>query len=435
MFKKKYFFLIFFIFFGKSIDVFAILSVDIDSGKIQKQKILVVGLDKNLEEQSYISNVIRNDLNNSNLFDVYFNKNIIFDESELSFDKKKFDSFLKKEISFVVFAEIESNSRDFFVHYRIWNVNSRKLAMEKSSRFKLSEIRKLAHSLSDDLYFSSTGFSGYFNTKIFYIAEQGDFQQKIKKLAVMDYDGFNNRFLTDGRFLILTPRISSDQSKILYVSYQKKIPRIFMLDLNSMRHSDLLEVSGISSAPRFAFYNNNLILTAISQSGNTNIFKFDLTQNALKKLTNNQFINTSPSYSPDNHQIIFSSDRLGKGNSQIFIMRSDGQNQVRISSGMGQYFDPVFSPNGEWIAFTKLLKGNFYIGIMRVDGSEEKILAGGYMLESPCWCPNSKLISFSSSNKENQSSLYIVDISGKFHQKIFIQSPSRLNATDPIWIS
>lgn len=432
---RKIFFQIFIFFLiNLTNNTFGILSVDIDSGKIQKQKVLFVGFDKNFEPEAYVSEIIRNDLNSSGFFETYFNKDLGFDEEDLRFDQKKFDLLNQKEISFLVFVDFESNSRNLFIHYRIWNVNLKKNVLEKSVRFSQSDIRKLAHSVSDDLYFSSTGFSGYFNTKIFYISEDGPRERRVKKLAVMDYDGFNNKFLTDGRFLILTPRISSDNSKILYVSYQKKIPRVFMLDLDSMKHFDLLSMNGISSAPRFAFYNNHLMTAAISDFGNTNIFKFDLLSGASKKLTNNTFINTSPSYSPDNHKIIFSSDRLGKGNSQIFIMRSDGSDQVRISKGQGQYFNPVFSPNGEWVAFTKLLGGNFYIGIMRENGSEERILAGGYMLESPCWCPNSKLLVFSSTSKSNHSSLYMVDISGRFHQKISLkESSSVASFTDPMW--
>jgi TolB protein len=433
----KYFFQIFLVFFIFSSEKsFGILSIDIDSGKIQKQKILFVGLDKNLESDSYITEIIRNDLNNSGLFETYFNKNLGINEGELRFEKNKFEILNQKEISFLVFIDLDSNSKNLFLDYRIWNVSLKKNILEKRIRVSSSEIRKLAHSISDDLYFSSTGFSGYFNTRIFYVSESGPKERRIKKLAVMDYDGYNNQFLSDGKFLILTPRISSDNSKILYVSYQKKIPRIFMLDLESMRHFDLLDMKGISSAPRFAFYNNNLITAAISDFGNTNIFEFNLSNGFSRKLTNNSFINTSPSYSPDNNQIIFSSDRLGKGNSQIFLMNSNGFNQEKISKGPGQYFNPVFSPNGEWIAFTKLLQGNFYIGIMKKNGSEERILAGGYMLESPCWCPNSRLIVFSSTNKSNLSSLYMVDISGKFHQKILLKNDNdeqNLGFSDPMW--
>jgi TolB protein len=129
---------------------------------------------------------------------------------------------------------------------------------------------------------------------------------------------------------------------------------------------------------------------------------------------------------------------LGKAKSQIFIMRPDGSNQSKITLGEGQYFNPVFSPNGDYIAFTKILKGNFYIGIMKKDGSGEKILAGGYMIESPCWCPNSKLIAFSSTNRSNNSSIYMVDISGKFHKKISIQNnieKGYFGAIDPIWVN
>ena len=104
----------------------------------------------------------------------------------------------------------------------------------------------------------------------------------------------------------------------------------------------------MTSAPRFGF-NTNVALLALSKDGATNIYKFDINNFVKKQLTNNEYINTSPSYSPDNKFIVFNSDRAGSP--QLYVMRNDGSDQKRISFGFGRYLNPVWSPKGDYISF------------------------------------------------------------------------------------
>lgn len=425
------------IFFNEKNNAFSILSVDIDSGIIKKEKLLVVNLGHSSFEEEYIDHIMTMDINYAEMFDIHNLKERGFNDYSHAVDALE-EKIIKDNISFVLIKNTRSDSKDIFVEYKIWNPYSKKIILERKIRLNKSGLRKIGHHISDDLYFILNGVPGFFNTKIFYIHEEAINNKKRKKIASMDYDGYNNRFLTDDRFLILTPRISSDNSKILYVSYQNRIPRVFMLDILKNRHFDILNIGGITSAPRFMNNNNNIIVASVSDMGRTNIFEFDILRNSKRQLTNNNSINTSPFYANNNRNIIFSSDILGKSNSQIFMIdKNNPGNMKRLSHGDGKYFNPVFSPNNEYIAFTKLLNGNFYIGIMRSDGSNERILAGGYMLESPCWSPNGRVVMFSNTDRNGNSSLYIVDINGKFHKKI--KKPdgfnNRISMTDPIWIN
>ena len=141
-------------------------------------------------------------------------------------------------------------------------------------------------------------------------------------------------------------------------------------------------------------------------------------------------INTSPSFSPDGNKIVFNSDR--GGSQQLYVMDKDGGNITRISYGTGTYATPVWSPRGDFIAFTKISKGAFYIGVMRPDGSGERLLTSSWLEEGPTWSPNGRVIMFSRQSKfgkELKSELYAIDLTG-FHERKISTST---DASDPAW--
>ncbi len=423
--KKNLLFFLFVCFVGTN--SYAVLSVDIDSGNVQPINVAVLGInDQSLNaENMNIESVIRDDLNNSSLFKVHHEN-----YDNLTLDSfPSFASWIKKDINFILIGKIERHGKNIQLKYRIWNAFNKKQISGKIIEIDQSKWRQLGHIVADDIYEGATNDPGYFNTRILYVSEYGPFDKKIKRLATMDYDGENHSYITSEKYMILSPRISSDSKKILYMSYADKTPKVYLYDRIMNSHQPLGDFDGMTSAPRFGF-DINIALLAMSKNGATNIFKFDINSYAKKQLTNNEFINTSPSYSPDNQFIIFNSDR--SRSPQLYVMRNDGSDQKRVSFGQGRYLNPVWSPNGDYISFIKILNGVFYIGIMRPNGDEEKILASGHMIEAPSWSPNGKLLIFSSTSKGSKKSrLYMVDITGRHHK--IVKTPG--DATDPMWSS
>jgi len=118
----------------------------------------------------------------------------------------------------------------------------------------------------------------------------------------------------------------------------------------------------------------------------------DIKSRVVEQLTSHPSIDTSPSYSSDGSQITFNSDRSGA--QQIYVMKSDGSKAKRISFGQGLYGTPVWSPRGDLIAFTKIYRGKFYIGVMRSDGTGERLLTENYYQEAPSWSPNGRVLIF-----------------------------------------
>jgi TolB protein len=289
--------------------------------------------------------------------------------------------------------------------------------------------RRMAHKVADEVYSRITGESGYFDSRVVYVSETGPKNKRQKRLAIMDYDGANVRFLTDSSSIVLAPRISPNGDRVLYTSYESGFPRIYVLDVGSVQRRILQSSEGtMSFAPRFS-PSGNTVVYSLSQGGNTDIYTMDIGSGQSVRLTNTPAIETAPSYSPDGSQIVFESDR--SGSQQLYIMSAGGGEVRRISFGEGRYGTPVWSPRGDLVAFTKQSKGRFHIGVMRTGGSEERLLTASFLDEGPTWSPNGRVIMFTreTQGEGGSSSLYSVDITGRVLRQV--NTPE--GGSDPSW--
>ena len=319
------------------------------------------------------------------------------------------------------------------IEFRLWDVVAQ-LQMTGLAYFTQPDgWRRVAHIISDAIYKRITGESGYFDTRIVYIAESGPATQRIKRLAIMDQDGQNNRFLTDGRVLVLTPRFSPTAQEITYLSYFNNKPRVYLFNIDTGRQEVLGDFPGMTFAPRFS-PDGNKVLMSLAQNGNSDVWELDLRTRRQTLLTpNSPAIDTSPCYSPDGSKIAFESDR--GGSQQIYVMNSDGSSPKRITFGQGKYGTPVWSPRGDLIAFTRITGGRFEVGVLRPDGSGERILKQAYHVEGPTWAPNGRVLMYFSERqmadggKTSQSRMYSIDLTG-FNERQVI-TPT--DASDPAW--
>ncbi len=289
--------------------------------------------------------------------------------------------------------------------------------------------RRMAHKVSDVIYSKITGEGGYFDSRVVFVSESGPKNQRLKRLAVMDYDGANVAFLTDSASIVLAPRFSPGGDRILYTSYETGFPQITLLDVGSLARQTLDEQEGtMTFAPRFS-PDGNTVVFSLERGGNTDIYALSLSSGGLTQLTNAPSIETAPSFSPDGSQITFESDRTGVP--QIYVMPASGGEGTRISGGEGRYGTPVWSPRGDYIAFTKQNAGRFHIGVMRTDGSEERLLTASFLDEGPTWAPNGRVLMFTreTAGAGGQTSLWSVDITGRNLKQIPTDGP----ASDPAW--
>ena len=310
------------------------------------------------------------------------------------------------------------------VEFRLWDV----LAEQQLTGSALisDNWRRIAHIISDAIYKRLTGEDGYFDSRIVYVAESGPATRRIKRLAIMDQDGANHRFLTDGSNLVLTPRFSPTLQEITYLSYFNNRPRVYLFNIDTGQQEVLGDFPGMTFAPRFSPDGNRVIMS-MAREGNSDIFAMDLRTRRVARLTDNPAIDTSPSFSPDASRLVFNSDR--GGSQQIYVMNGDGSNVQRISYGKGRYGTPVWSPRGDLIAFTRIDEGKFYIGVMRPDGSGERLLTEGYLVEGPTWAPNGRVLAFLRQEPNGRIRLYSIDLTGYNEREII----TPLDASDPAW--
>jgi TolB protein len=313
------------------------------------------------------------------------------------------------------------------VQFRLFDNFSETQMTGKQFDANTSNWRRIAHLVADEIYKRITGEDGYFDTRIVYVSETGGAKNRIKRLAIMDQDSENHKYLTGGQHLVLTPRFSPNTQEILYMSYAGGVPRVYLRDLQTGREESLGRFEGMSFAPRFNHDGNRMVMS-IAKAGVTNIYDMDLRSRQMRRLTNSSAIDTSPSYSPDGSKIVFNSDR--GGSQHLYVMGANGGGAQRISFGQGRYSTPVWSPRGDLIAFTKQHAGRFYIGVMRPDGSGERAITDGWLAEGPTWAPNGRVIMFSRQDGGGaRAQLYSIDVTGNNLRRVVTPT----DASDPAW--
>ena len=316
---------------------------------------------------SEISSVVENNLKTSGLFNP-LSKKAFLQKPDIAHLKPRFEDWALIKAQALITGKVTIENKKLKVEFRLWDILAGREMMALAFTTVPSNWRRVGHIISDKVYERLTGEKGYFDTRIIYVSEEGPKTARVKKLAIMDQDGFNTKYLTLGNELVLTPRFNPTSQMVTYLSYFKNLPRVYLLDIETGTQEVVGDFPGMTFAPRFSPDGKKIIMS-FAKDGNSDIYTMDLENRIVERITNHPSIDTSPSYSPDNRFITFNSDRSGF--QQIYVMKSDGSNVKRISFGKGLYGTPVWSPRGDLIAFTKLHKGKFYIGVMRTDGSGE----------------------------------------------------------------
>ena len=380
---------------------------------------------------SKIRNVVIADLERSGLFRIIPENSYIQELTSVDEQPNFVDWKAISAHALVQSAVKDVDPNTLRVEFRLWDVYAENQLKGQSFTTTKDNWRRVAHVIADAIYERLTGEKGYFDTRIVYVSETGPATKRVKRLAIMDQDGENHKFLTSGAAMALTPRFSPNLQKVTYMSYAGSIPKVYILDIETGQQELLGSFPGMTFAPRFS-PDSSKVLLSYANNGRTNIYEMDLKRRTSRQLTSGPSIDTSPSYSPDGSQIVFNSDR--GGNQQLYVMNADGSDVHRISFGTGRYATPVWSPRGDYIAFTKMANGQFYIGVMYPDGSGERLLASGYLVEGPTWSPNGRVLMYFRQDKGTSRSnapvkLYSIDLTG--YNERMIVTPAE--ASDPAW--
>ncbi|MDG1436567.1 MAG: Tol-Pal system beta propeller repeat protein TolB [Rickettsiaceae bacterium] len=383
-----------------------------------------------------ILKVVTNDLNASGVFRPI--SHAAFIESKTGIDHRPlFAAWQQINANLLINGEITRTiTQKLQIKFILWDTILEKEMLSETFELQEDLWRRAAHKISDGVYKKITGYEGYFNTKIAYVSEDGAYLKRTKRLAIMDYDGANHKYLTDGSDLVLTPRFSPDGKYLLYLSYKNGAPQVHMLSIRTGQTKLIGTFKGMSFAPRFSPDGTHALMS-IAKDGATHIYEINLKTRKLWQLTSGAGINTSPSYSPDGSKIAYNSDASGAR--QILVMDRNGANKKRISFGGGVYAEPTWSSR-DYLAYTKINRElGFTIGVMRPDifdqKNTERLITSGYLVESPSWAANGRVLLFTkgqparNGKKKGFNRIYTIDFTG--HNERIIPTPH--DASDPDW--
>ena len=435
-----------FCFFSIEKSSFALIEVDITRGNLDPLPVAVSPLYhepgsadvtsgdkiiKNVGEE--ISKIIEINLKRSGLFNP-LKKDSFVQNPDIAHIKPRFEDWRLIKAQALITGKVTISENKLRTEFRLWDTVAAKEMVALAFSTTPDNWRRVAHIISDKIYQRLTGEEGYFDTRIIYVSETGPKTQRYKKLAIMDQDGANVKYLTLGNELVLTPRFSPKNQLVTYLSYFRNLPRVYLLDIETGVQEVVGDFPGMTFAPRFSPDGRKIIMS-FAKDGNSDIYTMNLDTRVVEKITEHSSIDTSPSYSPDGKYICFNSDRSGL--QQIYVMRSDGSSVKRITFGKGLYGTPVWSPRGDLIAFTKVHKNRFYIGVMRPDGSGERLLTENYYQEAPSWSPNGRVLIFyretksDSEGKGFSAKLWSIDLTGYNERQIETET----DGSDPSWSS
>lgn len=426
------------------------LRVEVEGVNFQPMPIAVPDFDGASQQATdrarEMSAVIRADLASSAIFRLIEPAAFIERDLDISLSPRFPDWTVIDAQALVVGNVVLDASGNMVTQFRIYDVfSSREIFAQQYTVPTPDNWRRVAHKVADDIYAQLTGEQGYFDSRIVFVSESGPVTDRRRRLAIMDQDGANAEHLLSGVNSVITPRFSPTSQTIIYSAYvpDARNPRAtrlrtYLYDIESGRQEVLNEVERATNyAARFS-PDGRFVVMSREQRGNTDIFSIELARRTETRLTTSPSVDVSPSFSPDGRNIVFTSDR--GGSPQLYIMRADGgtmscpsggsDTACRITFGDGQYSTPVWSPRGDWIAFTKSQGGRFHIGVIQPDGQGERLLTQSYLDEGPTWSPNGRVIAFlREAGPGAGPKLWSIDLTGRNLRRL--STPG--DASDPAW--
>ena len=414
---------------------FAALQIKLDQGIVQPIPIAITDFTganpRDQQTAAQVASVVRGDLERSGLFAPLDQRSFIEKLSNFSAIPRFGDWRIIKAEGLVTGQATLLADGQLQVDFRLWDIFGEKQVVGMSFRTTPENWRRLGHLVADAIYERLTGEKGYFDTRVVFISESGPKIKRRYRLSIMDQDGANPSFLTQGDFIVLSPRFSPTMQAITYMSYERNTPSVFVLDLQTGQREVIGQYAGMTFAPRFA-PDGHRVIFSYSNNNNIDVYVVDLRSRRPVRLTSDPGIDTSPSFAPDGSRVVFNSDR--GGSPQLYVMNADGSGQQRISFGQGRYTTPVWSPRGDLIAFTRQSGQSFSIGVVRPDGQGERILTTSFADEGPTWSPNGRVILFTRTTPGRggaggNSSIWSVDLTGQNLRRVITPG----EASDPAW--
>ena len=369
-----------------------------------------------------VGKVLWNDLENSGVF--YLISKIRYPEQTLSLEEDKitFPEWGATGAQALLRGNVEEKDGKLVAEIRLYDIKTQSMRFGKRYIGEMSQSRRIAHSMADDIVKHFTGRTGVAKSKIVFCSERDG----NKEIYIMDYDGHNQTRLTKNDWIDISPSLSPDGKHIAFTSYKKHNPDLYIMSRYGKNLRPLSLGGGLNATPAWGPGAEKILFTS-SRDENAEVYCLDQDGKNFKRLTRNRAIDTSPCWSPTGKEVVFTSDR--SGTPQIYLMDIEGANVTRLTYHGTYNGSPDWSPDGQEISYVSRIGINFDIFIMNVSsGDLRRLTIDSGSNEHPRWSPDGRQIVFSST-RSGVSQIYISTRSGERQTQITFSGKN----TTPDW--
>lgn len=374
-----------------------------------------------------ISEVISNDLARSGRFEPLPKRDLISEPHEKPQINFRDWRLLRSEGLLV--GKISSNDGETYqVQFQLFDVYKAQQLAGKRYQVPASGMRRLAHQIADQIYYTLTGEIGVFSTRLAFVSvlKNADGTKQFS-LQVSDSDGANPRTVLQSKQPILSPAWSPDGERLSYVSFENGKAEVYVQEMRSGRRDSVAAFKGINSAPSWSPDGKKLALT-LSKAGNPEIYVLELATGKLSRVTHNsQAIDTEAVWMPNSRELLFTSDRGGRP--QIYKVSVDGGRAERLTFEGRYNASPDISPDGRTLTMVHGIDGKYYIAVQDLETGTVQVLTETGRDESPSFAPNGRMILYAT-DQQGKAVLAAVSVDGRIHQRL---GESGSEVREPAW--
>lgn len=344
-----------------------------------------------------VAGVIQSDLSHSGEFNVANTQSL--PETPHTANAITADIWQKQKIGDVVVGQITpADNGKYNVSFSLVDVynktaNDNGVILTQQYTVDGSQLRRLAHQISDEIYQQLTGQRGIFSTRIAYVTVSHPQGQPAKyQLIVADADGFNPQPILISSQPIMSPAWSPDGRKLAYVSFESYLPQIYVSDVDSGQRQLITSFQGINGAPEWSHDGTRMAVALSKGAANPNIYVLNLAKGTTTQITNDSAINTEPNWAPDDQSLIYTSDRGGQP--QVYQVNINGGQTQRLTYDGTYNATASYTPDGKEVVFLHGTSGVYNIALMDLASGQLTQLTHGEQTQSPSVAPNGKMVVF-----------------------------------------
>jgi TolB protein len=406
------------------------LVVEVTKGQADATPIAVVPFNSPTEAAASldVSQVVGDDLVRSGRFRSMDRKDMI--DQPHTGAAIAFDDWRRLNNDYIVVGQVQTYGPDRYnVLFELYNVLTHEKMVSYQFTANKAGLRLAAHQVADMVYEKITGVKGAFATRIAYVSVQGHLPNKSYRLIVADSDGENPHVVMQSNEPLMSPAWSPDGQSLAYVSFEDRLPTVYVQQLRSGERRIVSARAGVNQAPAWSPDGKKLALTLSTRDGNLDIYTLDLATQALVRITDDPGIDTEPQWSRDGQSIYFTSDRAG--GPQIYRIGIQPGDKPRRLTFLGTYnARPRISPDESQLAFVTGEDGGYHIATMDLKGrGDVQVLTKGRFDVSPSYAPNGAMIIYAG-RERGLGALALVSSDGRVQERLL---SSDGEVQEPAW--